>query len=134
MKMEGRLEGSDAPGIGFGGRGAIVGVLVLPNFTDRGSTRREQGWQVVASSMATAVARQVSARLVGVLGAADRRRGSHPRGHAGLVARHRQWGVALGPGILPMCRCSAFGCKIEEMGSGWRKGMTGGVVLSAAVG
>ena len=57
MNMEGRLEGSDAPGIGFGGRGAIMGVLVLPNFADRGSTRREQGWQVVASSMAMAVAR-----------------------------------------------------------------------------
>ena len=99
-----------------------MGALVLPNFVDRGSTRREQGWQVVASSMAAAVARQASVRLDRVPGAADRRRGSHPRGRAGLVARHGRWGVALGPGILPMCRCSAFGRKTEERGEWLEEG------------
>ena len=62
------MEGSDAPGIGFGGRGVIVGALVLPNFADRGSIGRKQGWQVMASSMAMAVARQAGARLYGVPG------------------------------------------------------------------
>ena len=44
------------------------------------------------------------------------------QGCMGLVARHRRWGVALGPGILPMCRCSAFGHKTEERGEWLEEG------------
>ena len=43
-RSRGDRRASSEAGLGFWGRGAIVGVLVLPNFVDCGSTRMEQGW------------------------------------------------------------------------------------------